>query len=153
MSNFKKIIYVSLNLLGGILLFVFNKVDAQNIDSLIFKMTLAEKVGQMAQVDLGVLWEGETCNPKDGKVKLNEDKLRKAIAEYKIGSVLNCGCGTGTHSKDEWRQWIGEIQAVAQRSGVLPVLYGIDAIASVGCCSTAVMVEIVRNLRIGSVFM
>ena len=59
MSNFKKIIYVSLNLLGGILLFVFNKVDAQNIDSLISKMTLAEKVGQMAQVDLGVLWEGE----------------------------------------------------------------------------------------------
>ncbi|MBU3745479.1 MAG: glycoside hydrolase family 3 protein, partial [Sediminibacterium sp.] len=101
---------------------------SQNIDSLISKMTLAEKVGQMAQVDLGVLWEGETCNPKDGKVKLNEDKLRKAITEYKIGSVLNCGCGTGTHSKEEWRQWIGEIQAVAQRSGVLPILYGIDAI-------------------------
>ena len=101
---------------------------SQNLDSLISKMTLAEKVGQMAQVDLGVLWEGETCNPKDGKVKLNEDKLKEAITKYKIGSVLNCGCGTGTHSKEEWRQWIGEIQAVAQRSGVLPILYGIDAI-------------------------
>ena len=99
-----------------------------NLDLLISRMTLAEKVGQMAQVDLGVLWEGETCNPKDGKVVLNEAKLRKAISEYKVGSVLNCGCGTGTHSKDEWRQWIGEIQAVAKRSGVLPIMYGIDAI-------------------------
>ncbi len=126
-KNLKRNIAVRLILSIAVLGVGIHGLQSQNIDSLIARMTLAEKVGQMAQIDLGVIWQGQPCNPAL-PVRLDQQKLATAIDKYKVGSILNCGCASSTHSLDEWRGWIGEIQQQAKKSGVLPVLYGIDAI-------------------------
>ena len=67
------------------------------IDSLIAKMSIEEKVGQMTQIDLGVVAEGGICNLKQPQ-RIDIAKLQEAIGKYKIGSILNVGCGSGTIS-------------------------------------------------------
>ena len=100
-----------------------------SIDSLLKMMNTEEKVGQMSQVDLGVVAVGDICNLKNPQV-LDIDKLKLAIAKYKVGSILNVGCGSGTIAMDNWRQIIDAIQNTNNQFSRLkiPVLYGIDAI-------------------------
>ena len=92
------------------------------IDKLLARMTLKEKVGQMTQLEIGMISDGI-----DQQIKINPAKLRKAIVEYGVGSILNV--------KDEalpverWHEIIREIQAAAAQTRLkIPVLYGIDSI-------------------------
>lgn len=92
------------------------------IDKLLARMTLKEKVGQMTQLEIGMISDGV-----DQQIKVNPAKLRKAIVEYGVGSILNV--------KDEalpverWHEIIREIQAAAAQTRLkIPVLYGIDSI-------------------------
>ncbi|MFM9052462.1 MAG: glycoside hydrolase family 3 protein, partial [Bacteroidota bacterium] len=92
-------------------------------------MTIEEKVGQMTQVDLGVIAKGKICQLEEPRT-LDSFKLRIALEKYHIGSVLNVGCGSGTIGLDQWRTIISGLYAANQsysRTGI-PVLYGIDAI-------------------------
>ncbi len=101
--------------------------QASKIDSLISQMSLVEKVGQMTQIDLSVIVKGGYCNPVE-PLALDEAALQKAFGEYKVGSVLNCACASGSKTVDTWNEIINGIQASARLHGALPVLYGIDAI-------------------------
>lgn len=79
--------------------------------ALLAKMSLAEKIGQMAQLDY---------TPAD-----NAD-----LASYYIGSVLN---GGGTEpfgsTASGFRAWAEQVQAQAQKTPhKIPILYGIDAV-------------------------
>ena len=56
----------------------------QQVEELLSKMDLDAKIGQMTELAIDVL--GETIN---GEFQLDEAKLHKAIAEYKVGSFLN----------------------------------------------------------------
>lgn len=110
-------------------LFVANSSNAQsanNIDAVIAKLTLEEKVGQMTQINLEVVLKkenGAIVYP----IEIDTAKLQQAILEYKVGSFLNNG--RMAHSRDEWLSVITAIQDVAaQTSAQIPVLYGIDAI-------------------------
>ena len=92
------------------------------IDRLLARMTLAEKVGQMTQLDIGMISDG-----MDQALRINPAKLDKAVVQYGVGSILNV--------RDEafapavWHDIIGQIQAAAARSRLkIPVLYGIDSI-------------------------
>jgi beta-glucosidase len=92
-------------------------------------MTLKEKIGQMAQINLTVITEGPDKWSSFEPIKLDSKKLRKAILEYKIGSVLNTA-NNQARKPELWNKIIGEIQNVAineSRLGI-PVIYGIDAI-------------------------
>ena len=102
---------------------------AVSVDSIIKLMSIEEKVGQMSQVDLGVIAVGDICNLKNPQ-EIDLNKLRLAITKYKIGSILNVGCGSGTISMDNWRKIISTIQEENAKSSRLkiPILYGIDAI-------------------------
>ena len=80
-----------------------------SIDSIVSLMSIEEKVGQMTQVDLGVIAKGENCKLQTPQ-ELDLSKLNLAITKYKIGSVLNVGCGSGTISLENWRKSIGSIQ-------------------------------------------
>src|SRR4051794_11445309 len=51
---------------------------------LVRRMTLKEKVGQMTQLEIGMVTDG-----KDADLQINPAKLRKAVVEYGVGSVLN----------------------------------------------------------------
>ncbi len=93
-------------------------------------MTIREKVGQMTQITLDVILEGEVYNATLPH-RLNQNYLKKAIQEYRIGSILNTP-GIPLSLK-EWLALISDIQTVAikkTRLGI-PVLYGIDAIHGV----------------------
>ena len=102
----------------------------ERVDSLISLMSIEEKVGQMTQLNLDVLSVGEIYKLEEPH-RLDEKKIRKAIVDYKIGSVLNCG--GHTYTREHWHEIINKIQVTAQKETRLkiPILYGIDAIHGV----------------------
>jgi beta-glucosidase len=108
-----------------------DKID-QEIESLLTKMTLEEKVGQMAQITLDVIGKGDSRYNSYEPFSVDTAMLRKAILEYHVGSVLNT---TNNYALPpaQWNEIIGFIQQVAMEESRLriPVVYGIDAIHGV----------------------
>ena len=98
-----------------------------DIDALIAKMTIEEKVGQMTQLNLDVVCEGDIYKLVEPH-HLDATKLNRALIEYHVGSILNCG----GHAYDltQWHTIINGIQTVAttQTRLKIPIVYGIDAI-------------------------
>ena len=113
------------------LLFVFPACTAQKVSSrvekLLKQMTIEEKVGQMTQLNLDVICEGEIYKLVEPH-HIQQDKLEKAILNYHVGSILNCG--GHAYPLTQWHEIIGSIQKMATTESRLkiPVLYGIDAI-------------------------
>ena len=106
-----------------------NGYPVKDIDELISKMSLEEKIGQMSQVDLGVIAVGDICNLKNPQ-QIDLVKLETALNKYHVGSFLNVGCGSGTISLENWKKIIATIQVKNQNSSKypVPIIYGIDAI-------------------------
>jgi len=126
--------FVFRTIITGCSFFLFYTISAQSIlDDKVEKrlktLTLEEKVGQMSQIDLGVLAVGKICEVAD-PIRLDTAKLRLAFQRYKVGSVLNCGCGFHALSRKRWLELIDSIQEANTRYTAhgIPVLYGIDAI-------------------------
>jgi beta-glucosidase len=82
-----------------------------DIDRLLGEMTLAEKVGQMTQVE---------------KYSITPDE----VAEHGIGSVLSGGGGNPTPNTPEtWTEMVAAFEEAAYRSRLgIPLLYGVDAV-------------------------
>lgn len=92
------------------------------VQELLAQMTLKEKVGQMTQLELSMVADG-----KGPDIQINPEKLRKAVVEYGVGSLLNVFDETLTIER--WHDIIGQVQAMAAESRLkVPVLYGIDSI-------------------------
>ena len=98
------------------------------LDSLMRTLSIEDKVGEMTQLTLGMLCDGSGPYTLDEPHTLNEDKLKKAIVDLKIGSILNSG--GHAYSSSKWNTLIEGIQAAAtqKKTSGIPVLYGIDAI-------------------------
>ncbi len=98
-----------------------------SVEMWLSQMTIEEKVGQMTQINLDVVCEGEIYKLIEPH-HIDPNKLRKAIVDWHVGSVLNCG--GHAYTRDHWHQLIGAIQQEVQSHSRLkiPVLYGIDAI-------------------------
>ena len=99
------------------------------VEKLLSTMTIEEKVGQMAQVTIDVLTVGESAFHTAEPVQLDKAMLRKAIVDYKIGSVLNTP-NNRARTVQEWHSLISEMQDMAMnetRLGI-PIIYGVDAI-------------------------
>jgi len=95
---------------------------AEKIDALIKRMTLEEKVGQMTQLQIGMIAEG-----KDQNIRIDPAKLEKAINRYGVGSILNVSDQALTVEK--WHEIISQIQTAAKKTRLaIPVIYGIDSI-------------------------
>ncbi len=94
------------------------------VDSLMQQMSVAEKVGQMTQVNLNLILEGGYDNT-DGTI--DPERLRLAVNEYKVGSILNAI--NNAYSLETWHEIITAIQdAAMENPNRIPVIYGIDAI-------------------------
>ncbi len=95
----------------------------RQIEDLLKRMTLEEKVGQMTQLTLGMIVSG-----RDQEIQIDPAKLDKAIVKYGVGSILNVADQALT--VDKWHEIIGQIQDAATKKTRLgiPVLYGIDSI-------------------------
>ena len=95
---------------------------SQQIDALVKKMTLEEKVGQMTQLAIGFIASG-----KDQEIKIDPAKLDQAVVKYGVGSILNVSDQALT--VDHWQEIIGQLQAAAKKTRLgIPVIYGIDTI-------------------------
>ena len=90
------------------------------VNALVKKMTLEEKVGQMAQVSIESLGKLQGEN-----FVFDEAKLKDAVVNYKIGSILNSPGQPLTPS--QWNVVVEQIQnAAKQTDKKIPVLYGLD---------------------------
>ena len=99
------------------------------IDSLLAKMTLREKIGQMTQINLTVIAKGSNKWSSNDTMEIDPVKAKKAIMDYKVGSVLNTVNNLAQTPKT-WYENISEIQKFAIDSTPIkiPIIYGIDAI-------------------------
>jgi beta-glucosidase len=99
------------------------------VETMLKKMTLEEKVGQMAQVTLDVIGKGGNRYSSDEPFALDQKEMEKALVQYKLGSVLNTS-NNRARTPQVWFDIISKIQQVAmkQTKNGIPVLYGIDAI-------------------------
>ena len=96
--------------------------DARRIEDLLRQMTPAEKVGQMTQLEIGMVTDGQ-----DLDLKINPDKLHKAVVGYGAGALLNVKDVALPPAK--WHELIRAIQeSAAQTRLKIPVLYGLDTI-------------------------
>lgn len=104
-----------------------NDMNKQAIE-IVSKMTLAEKIGQMAQVSIDAVCKGEDT-PPTSTLQLDMDKLRDVIVNYQVGSLLNSP-NTRARTAEWWTNVISQIQDVALKETrtKVPVIYGLDQI-------------------------
>jgi beta-glucosidase len=98
------------------------KDRSAEIEALLKKMTIEEKVGQMTQLEIGQVTSGG-----DSNIQIDPVKLEKAIVQYKVGSILN----VNGHALpvEKWWEIIGAIQAASAKTRLkIPNIYGIDSI-------------------------
>ena len=93
-------------------------------ESLLARLTLEEKVGEMTQVTLGAFAAPHGAGQPP---RLDSAKLDDAIVRRHVGSLLNVW--DVALSAREWTEIIGTVQRFAARRRVpIPVIYGIDAV-------------------------
>lgn len=103
-----------------------HKID-NKVNQLLSKMTLEEKVGQMAQITLDVITNGKDRYASDEPVILNKERMQHAFERYKIGSILNTA-NNRARKPELWQKLIAEIQQAGKNRLDIPVIYGIDAV-------------------------
>mmetsp|Transcript_10558 Transcript_10558/g.26587 ORF Transcript_10558/g.26587 Transcript_10558/m.26587 type:complete len:999 (+) Transcript_10558:243-3239(+) len=100
--------------------------DGEDVRTLA-KMSLAEKIGQMTQIDISLVMTDK---------EIDMDKLRIWLGGKRVGSILNspysgrdCDADGPTGlSAGEWRKVVHAVQKEAQRLGLPPVLFGLDSV-------------------------
>ncbi|MCM1491272.1 MAG: glycoside hydrolase family 3 C-terminal domain-containing protein [Muribaculum sp.] len=85
-------------------------------------MSLDDKVGQMCEVTIDVVLSDSL---KDGVPQLSEEKLKKAIEQYRVGSVLNTPMGEA-QTPQTWYDIINGIQEASMEYLKIPDIYGVD---------------------------
>src|SRR5438093_1059908 len=94
----------------------------RRVADLVERMTLEEKVGQMTQLEIGMVTDG-----KDADLIINPQKLHKAVVEYGVGSILNVK--DLALPVEKWHELISAIQKAAGETRLkIPVIYGVDTI-------------------------
>jgi beta-glucosidase len=98
--------------------------DDKNVETLLRSMSLDEKIGQMTQIDLGIL--AETNYPP---IRMKEAELREALVTYKVGSLFNNGVNHAL-SLEEWHSLNKTFQDIIRQETPhkIPMLYGVDSI-------------------------
>jgi beta-glucosidase len=98
-------------------------VIEQKVESLLQKMSLDEKIGQMCEITIDVVTD--TTSPND--FKLSAAKLDKVIGKYKVGSLLNVPLSLA-QTKEKWAESIRQIQKKSLEAIGIPCVYGVDQI-------------------------
>ena len=93
------------------------------------EMTLDEKIGQMAQINITVIAKGPSKWKSSYPLAIDPKRAKKAIKDFKIGSIINTINGKAL-KPGNWRESISKIQNFAMDStrAKIPVIYGIDGI-------------------------
>lgn len=97
----------------------------RRVEELLARMTLAEKVGQMAQLTI----EPFIIAQEEGGFALDTCLLREALVDYGVGSLLNVPLSEAQPA-GAWAPFIEEVQRIATeetRLGI-PIIYGVDQV-------------------------
>ncbi len=114
-----------------VLISTLNAQPSANIEKqareVVSKMTLSEKIGQMTQINIDVVGQGDDTPSNNFDIDLV--KLREAIVNYHIGSILNCP-NVRPRTPEWWNHTVEKIQNVATKETRLkiPIIYGLDQI-------------------------
>ena len=100
----------------------------EQVSSLLRKMTLEEKAGQMTQLTLGAISSSEATSENPEAHQFDMDKLRHALINKHVGSILNVH--NVAFSAKQWRKVLTQVQTLATEETRLqiPILYGIDSV-------------------------
>lgn len=98
----------------------------KKIDSVLSRMTLEEKAGQMAQYTLDVIGKGGSAYFSDEPFEIDPLMLDTVIGKYKVGSILNTA-NNRARTTEVWENVVRTIQERALKETGIPVLYGIDS--------------------------
>lgn len=98
-------------------------VPDSDIESIIAKMTLEEKVGQMTNLTISTI-----VKEKSDPVELDMDKVRDVIVKHHVGSIQNVV--DHAYTLEEWHKIITQLQDVTLKETrvKIPFLYCIDAV-------------------------
>jgi beta-glucosidase len=97
---------------------------SRRVDSLLARMTIEEKVGEMTQLAIDAVARGPAR--VGAPFPLDSAKLENALLTRHVGALLNTDAAM---TPDQWRDVIATIQRFARRKRVpIPVIYGIDAV-------------------------
>ena len=106
-------------------------VDAR-VRDLLSRMTTAEKIGQLGQINVTVL-QGDPNNDWD-RAPLNDANLDRVLNQSRIGSILSGG-GAWPGVGDDGKAWADQINAIQQfalnapnNRLKIPIIYGADAV-------------------------
>ncbi len=102
-----------------------NPMEAQ-IDDILSKMTLEEKIGQMTQLTLDVLTTGGRTSSTIPYV-IEDAILDTVFDKYKVGSILNTPASV-PQTPEEWLKLIKLLQERSIKACGIPTIYGLDQI-------------------------
>ena len=117
-----------------------NDLLDKKVESILSKMTLDEKVGQMAQITLDVIGNGKDRHASAEPFAIDTLRIRKAILQYHVGSILNT-TNNYALTPAQWNKIISFIQKVATQETKMkiPIIYGVDAIHGATYTDGAIM--------------
>ncbi|MEM7103475.1 MAG: glycoside hydrolase family 3 N-terminal domain-containing protein [Bacteroidota bacterium] len=94
------------------------------VSELISNMTLAEKIGQMSQINITEIIQDSIVEDYANVTHyvIDTAKLEKYLGEFHIGSFLN---GRSV-SAENWHYVTSTIQSINQKYSDVPIIYGID---------------------------
>ena len=100
-------------------------VIEKRIETLMQKMTLEEKIGQMCELTIDVVSKRDAALP--GGFRMDEALLDTVIGKYKVGSILNVPGGIA-QTAETWGKVIRMIQEKSVKEIGIPCIYGVDQI-------------------------
>lgn len=126
-----------------------DKQTEQKIATMLKKMTLDEKIGQMTQLTIDVIGKGpdylHAAVPFEFDPAITDSVMRK----YKVGSILNVPGGT-PQTREEWTYIISGLQKIALEETGIPIIYGVDQIH--GTTYTRGGTLFPQNINLGAAF-
>lgn len=110
------------------------------IEALLARMSVEEKIGQMTQITADVITKGDNIYSSYEPFELDIARTEEAILQYHVGSVLNTANNRARTPK-KWFEIINQLQelSVNKSSQKVPLIYGIDAIHGATYTAVATM--------------
>ena len=91
------------------------------IDAMMSKMSLREKLGQMVELDL----RGVMTQDAKGNHVIDTRKLDSILINYKVGSFLNTPGPQGVTAA-EWEKYMMQLQKATVKHVGIPLVFGVD---------------------------